>query len=168
LVHSGLRADVYLQTKMLRELGSTERRALDEPTTRMAVTASPRRERPRLMLLNHGDPRLASLQNVLGDLGYRCGVATSAEDALTAIVHGPVPDVLLSIGTSHGPHCNIAFSRECLARWPALRALYICFVPPRLPELLAGRESVLAAPFNAAELVAALAVVWPRADAESQ
>lgn len=135
-----------------------------EPSPGTATAALAWRERPRLMVLHQGDHRLAALEHVLGDLGYRCSVVATPEDALAAIARGPLPDVLLTSCSPHGPHCSSGFPRECLARWPALRALYvsfISFVPPAVPDLLGTRESALAAPFNAAQLAAALAALWP-------
>jgi CheY-like chemotaxis protein len=114
------------------------------------------------MIVHDGDPRLAMLEGVLADLGYHVAVAACPDEAVAAITRGPVPDVVLTIGgTGHGT----GFARECLARWPGLRALYITFVPTAEPEAPGARESLLAAPFNAAQLEAALTTLWPAARA---
>jgi CheY-like chemotaxis protein len=146
---------------MLRELGSTDRRAQNGSHRAGAVAMLAPRERPRLLVMHEGDRRLAALEDVLGDLGYRGTVAGTPEEVIAAVLRGPQPDVLLTACSRHSARRSLAFPRECLARWPALRALYICFIPQRLPELLAGRERVLAAPFNERELATALATLWP-------
>ncbi len=151
---------------MLRELAITEARAKGEVplgTTRAGggPAGNERRQQPWLLIVHHGDRRLAALEHVLSDLGYGAFVAAGAEEALAAIARGPVPDVLLTEHTPGGPKRGIGFARECLARWPALRALYICFVPRADPDPPGARESVLAAPFNAEQLAAALATLWP-------
>ncbi len=106
--------------------------------------------------MHQGDPRLAALEQALGELGYGCTVVGTPEEAAATILHGPIPDVLLTACSPYSARRGLAFPRECLASWPALRALYFCFIPQRLPEMLEGRERVLAAPFNASELAAAL------------
>jgi CheY-like chemotaxis protein len=112
---------------------------------------------PCLLIVHHGDPRLVALEVVLNDLGYATTVVASADEAVAAIARGPLPDVLLTAHTPGGARRGVAFARECLARWPTLRTLYITFVPRGLPDLPDGREVVLAAPFNAEQLAAALA-----------
>ena len=119
------------------------------------------RDRPRLLVVHHGDPRVAALEPVLADLGYRAAVVPGADDALGAIVRGPMPDVLIVPRNPSGPRRGLGFPRECLGRWPALRALYIMFLPRPTPDNLIGRERVLEAPFNADQLAAALASLWP-------
>jgi CheY-like chemotaxis protein len=120
---------------------------------------------PCLLIVHHGDPRLVALELVLNDMGYGTTVAASADEAVAAIARGPLPDVLLTAHTPNGARRGIAFARECLARWPTLRTLYVTFVPRQLPDLPSGREVVLAAPFNAEQLAAAIAELWPAAPA---
>jgi CheY-like chemotaxis protein len=154
---------------MLRDLGSSNRRAqgtpdLGAPLAGGMLAGAARRCRPRLLIVHHGDLRLAALEAVLGDLGYGATVAAGPDEALAAIARDPVPDVLLTAPTPGGPRRGIAFARDCLARVPGLRALYISFVPRPAPELSGARESVLAAPFNADQFAAALAALWPADD----
>ena len=144
---------------MLRNLVSSERRVQDGGPLGTAGITLASRERPRLLVMHQGDPRLAALEPVLGDLGYRGSVVGTPDEVVTAIQRGPQPDVLLTVCSPYSARRGLVFPRECLARWPALRALYFCFIPQRLPELLPGRELVLAAPFNAAELADALAAL---------
>lgn len=127
----------------------------------LAPAPKPLRERPRLLVVHHGDRRVAALEPVLGDLGYRAIVVASGEDAIAAILRGPMPDVLITARDPSGPRRGLAFPRECLARFPALRALYIMFLPRPVPDTLVGRERVLAAPFNADQLAGALNSLWP-------
>jgi CheY-like chemotaxis protein len=141
---------------MLRDLVSSNRRAQEGSHPESAARALAHRERPRLLVMHQGDPRLAALEQVLGELGYRCTVVGTPEEVVATIQRGPAPDVLLTACSPYSARRGLAFPRECLARWPALRALYFCFIPQRLPEMLEGRERVLAAPFNASELTAAL------------
>ena len=130
-----------------------------------AVASRPAlRDRPRLLVVHHGDRRVAALEPVLADLGYRAAVVPGADDALGAIARGPMPDVLIVPRNPSGPRRGLGFPRECLGRWPALRALYIMFLPRPTPDTLIGRERVLAAPFNAPQLAAALASLWPGDD----
>jgi len=126
-----------------------------------AVPAVARRERPRLLIVHHGDPRLAALELVLNELGYGATVVGTAEEAINAIARGPMPDVLLTSRTSTSARRGLAFARDSLARWPALRALHISFIPRPIPDVLVGRERLLAAPFNAEQLADALAALWP-------
>ncbi len=124
--------------------------------------AAPEALGPRLLIVHFGDRRLAALEAALVELGYEATVAATAEDALGAIARGPVPDVLLTTpAAGAGPRRGVGFARDCLARWPALRALYIDFVPRPLPEPPGPRECPLIAPFNADQLAAALAELWP-------
>lgn len=118
------------------------------------------RTRPTLLVLHHGDPRLAALEHVLGDLGYHGDVAATPEEATSALGRAPTPDVLLTASSAGSARRGIGFARDCLGRFPALRALYVSFIPRQVPDLLAGRERVLAAPFNAEQLAAALGALW--------
>src|ERR1700690_1358667 len=154
-----MRRDVYVQTQMLRELVSTERRTLDGAPPG-AATVVPR-DRPRLLVMHQGDYRLRGPAHVPGGLGYRGSVLGTPEEVVAALARGPQPDVLLTACSPQGACGDLAFPRECLARWPSLRALYVCFIPQQLPNLLVGRELVLAAPFNAQELAAAVNALWP-------
>ncbi len=149
---------MYVQTQMLRELVTVERRKQDGGPRGGTAVAFGGPERPRLLIMHQGDPRLAALDQVLGDLGYHCSVVASPDDVVMTILRGDRPDVLLCACSPYSARRGLAFPRECLARWPWLRALYFCFIPQRLPELL-GRERVLAAPFNATELAGALAAL---------
>ena len=149
---------------MLRDLVTVENQAQGGASLGAAAAAA-RRDRPRLLIVHHGDPRLAALELVLGEFGYGAALVGTAEEAIAAIVRGPQPDVLLTARTTSSARRGFAFARECLARWPALRALYISFIPRPTPDVLAGRERVLAAPFNAEQLAAALTILWPADDA---
>jgi CheY-like chemotaxis protein len=116
---------------------------------------------PRLLIVHHGDPRLAALKEVLNDLGYGTTVVATSDEAIAAITRGPMPDVLLIAHTPNGARRGVAFARDCLARWPTLNTLYITFVPRAFPDMPSRREIVLAAPFNAEQLAAALAQFRP-------
>ena len=116
---------------------------------------------PWLLIMHQGDLRLAALETVLCELGYGTTVAAGADEAAVAITRGPVPDVLLTTLIPGNARRGIAFVRDCLARLPTLRALYITFVPRSAPLSLGLRESVLIAPFNAEQLAEALARLWP-------
>ena len=152
---------------MLRELAISESRApggvtLGAPLS-AGTTVEVERRRPLLLIVHYGDPRLAMLERVLSDLGYRAVAAACPEEALAAIARGPVPDVLLTADAASGTRRATGFARECLAHWPGLRVLYIAFFPRAEPEAPGARESLLAAPFNAQQLEAALATLWPAA-----
>jgi hypothetical protein len=147
---------------MLCELANSDRRAPDGSPRGIAGAASARRDRPRLLVMHEGDRRLAALDDVLGDLGYRGTVVGTPDEVVAAILRGPPPDVLLAACRPRGAYRGLGFPRDCLSRWTALRALYICFIPQSLPNVLAGRERVLAAPFNERELGEALAALWPQ------
>ncbi len=154
---------------MLRDLIISESRPSGSPSPAVALGAvevRAERPRPRLLIVHHGDGRLAALETVLSDLGYDAMLAATADDAVAAIARGPLPDVLLTTGQStvahsNGPRRGVTFARDCLARWPALRALYVTFVPRLLPDARGARESLLIAPFNADQLATALAELWP-------
>jgi CheY-like chemotaxis protein len=147
---------------MLRDLVISEARPSHGAPLGTADAGSPAgTPRPRLLIVHHGDARLAALEAVLTDLGYDAALAATTDNALAAISHGPLPDVLLTTGQTNGPHRGVAFARECLAKWPALRAVYVTFVPRPLPDARGAREHVLIAPFNADQLATALAELWP-------
>ena len=146
---------------MLRDLATAESPAQGAAPLGAGATLTVRRDRPRLLIVHHGDTRLAALEQVLGDLGYGAVVVATAEEAIAAIARGPQPDVLVTTRTTGSARRGVGFARECLARWPALRALYIRFIPSPVPDVLAGRERILAAPFNAEQIAAALAALWP-------
>jgi len=122
-----------------------------------ADRASAPPDHPILLIVHFGDPRLAALQGVLGDLGYVATAVATPEEAIAAMQRGPLPDVLLTAHTTSSPRRGVGFARDCLARWPSLRTLYITFVPRPLAETPTRREVVLAAPFNAHQLADALA-----------
>jgi CheY-like chemotaxis protein len=153
---------------MLRDLVSRTGRANGGASAGAALAGAladadvePPDRAPCLLIVHHGDRRLAALEVVLADLGYDTTVAATADEAVAAIARGPLPDVLLTAHTPNGARRGLAFARECLARWPTLRTLYITFVPRGLPDMPGGREVVLAAPFNAEQLAAALAELLP-------
>jgi CheY-like chemotaxis protein len=145
---------------MLRDLVTVGMPAQDGAVVVVAAP-KPLRERPRLLVVHNGDRRVAALESVLGEIGYRATVVAGPEEAIAAIARGPMPDVLIVPRNPAGPRRGLAFPRECLSRWPSLRALYIMFIPRPVPDALVGRERVLAAPFNADQLAAALAALWP-------
>jgi CheY-like chemotaxis protein len=140
---------------MLCELVIAERPPPDSPPKGASGPS------PRLLIVHNGDCRLAALEAVLSDLGYDAAMAANGEDAVAAIAHGPLPDVLLTIGQSNCPRRGLAFARDCLARWPTLRAIYVSFLPRPLPDARSAREHVLIAPFNANQLAMALCELWP-------
>jgi CheY-like chemotaxis protein len=147
---------------MLRDLVISETRPLQGASIGSANAASQAgHPRPRLLIVHHGDGRLAALEAVLIDLGYDATLAATGDDALAAISRGPLPDVLLTGGQPNTPRRGVAFARDCLAKWPALRAMYVTFVPRLLPDARAAREHVLIAPFNADQLATALSELWP-------
>jgi CheY-like chemotaxis protein len=150
---------------MLHDLGNRSSRLHGGASPGAALvgvaTAEATQDHPRLLIVHHGDPRLAALEDVLNDLGYGTTVVATADEAVAAITRGPLPDVLLTAHTPTGARRGVAFARECLARWPTLHALYVTFVPRAFPDMQGGREVVLAAPFNAKQLASALAKLWP-------
>jgi CheY-like chemotaxis protein len=149
---------------MLHDLAGTDLGSLGGGSPRAhragAMGTVPRRDRPRLLIVHHSDRRLAALQVVLGDLGYETAVAASAEEAASLLSRGPSVDVLLTTGSAGSARRGVGFARDCLARSPSLRVLYITFVPRPLPELPGEREALLIAPFNAEQLAGALAELW--------
>jgi len=147
---------------MLRDLVISETRP-PQAASLGTTSAGSRAEyvRPRLLIVHYSDPRLAALEAVLTDLGYGATLAATSDEALAAMSRGPLPDVLLTTVQSNAPRRGIAFARDCLAKWPALRAMYVTFVPRLLPDARCARERVLIAPFNADQFAAALAELWP-------
>ena len=148
---------------MLHDLGNrtSRRESRASPGAALAGAAAAAHDHPRLLIVHHGDPRLAALEEVLSDLGYGVSVVATADEAVAAITRGPLPDVLLTAHTPNGARRGVAFARECLARWPTLHTLYVTFVPRAFPDMPSGREVVLAAPFNAEQLAMALAQFRP-------
>lgn len=169
-VHCGLRRSVYFQTRMLHDLGNRSSGLSDGAAPGAAnmgvAAATTAQDLLRLLIVHHGDARLAALEDVLTDLGYSAMVAATADEALAAIARGPLPDVLLTTRAPCSPRRGAVFPTECLARWPTLHTLYVSFVPRTFPDLPRGREIVLAAPFNAEQLAAALAQLRPAHAAE--
>jgi len=152
---------------MLRELASRDAFSQGGGSAGATLVGAPDRSSgshdratPVLLIVHHGDPRLAALEGVVGDLGYTASVVAGADEAVAAMSRGPVPDVLLTAHSPAGARRGSALNRECLARCPNLRTLYITFVPPMLQDVAGRREVVLSAPFNAGQLAAALAQLW--------
>ncbi len=134
--------------------------AYDSPAPVVGGLA-PGRQFRRLLIVHHGDRRVAALEPLLAGIGYEASAAATAAEALAAMARGAVPDVLVNTDQGAPSRQGGGFVRDCLARWPALRALTVTFLPfPRALEPQ-GREALLAAPFDAAQLARALAALGP-------
>ena len=152
---------------MLRDLASAKTQAQAVTPLGAATVLADGQKRPRLLVVHHGDPRLEALGQAVGELGYPVAAVAEWNEAISALLGVPAPDVLVTAPNPAAPLRDLAFPRECLARWPTLRALYVSFSPRLTPEALTGRERALAAPFNADQLSAALAALCPTADASA-
>lgn len=112
------------------------------------------RGRPlRLLVVPHGECRLAATGPLLCTLGYDAASTVGIEDARAQLDAKGAPDVLLTVDSLDGR----VFARECLARHARLRALYVCWMPTQVRPALVPREQLLPAPFTAAGLATALA-----------
>lgn len=112
---------------------------------------------PRLLLVPLGDARLAALAPVLAELGLPATLALTEADALALLAGGPLPDILLTACPACVAPANARFARICRKRWPGLALLYVTYLPRPPPPTLGPREQVLPAPFDEAQLRAALA-----------
>jgi hypothetical protein len=121
------------------------------------------RVRPARLLVVHGhDPRLAALGPLLRDLGYDASTLPAAEDARQHCDSGGPPDILVTARNGGSPMRGSVFAHECLARYPALQALYVTWLPRTAAGPLGPRERLLAAPFSAACLTAAITALVAR------
>jgi hypothetical protein len=143
---------VYLQTTMLRELVECARDDAQACRT-TSVRAGPGR---RLLVLHHRRPRVVALARALAEAGYTILEAADDHDARSLIDGGGPPDALLTVAGRGQPMSGLVFGRECLARLPGLRVLYVTPLPwPSAVPLVCG-ERRLQIPFSGADLTAAL------------
>lgn len=145
---------LYTLPGMLRNSDTSQER----PNAWDGSVASGKRPRSvRLLLVHNGDRRLAALDRLLGELGYDAAVLATAEEARNWLDSEPPPDTLITTRDLEIPLRGLVFGRECLARYPLLHAVYVTWIPWGAASQLVGRERVLAAPFTAAGLAAAIA-----------
>jgi hypothetical protein len=115
----------------------------------------------RLLVVHNGDSRLAALESLLSDLGYDAVVLAGVDEGRALLDREGPPDVLVTTHHGAAARAGMVFARECLARFPNLRALYVAWLPwPSQPPLV-PRERVLPAPFSAARLADAIAAGGP-------
>lgn len=111
----------------------------------------------RLLVVHHGNCRLAALAALLNDMGDDATGFATSDEARAWLESGDPPDVLITMQPPGGATGVMAFARECLARYDGLHVIYVAWLPSAAPHPLLAREHVLAAPFTANCLAAVIA-----------